>query len=166
MHTWESKHTYRKWPERMWMHTWAVIHEALSRSDVSAQLRNNFEHVIEQDTSIMYHNQIDLSVNQSISHICGAPSKPVYFAWINVIDSIISELWKVQETWSSVLSEFAFWFWAEVDSAIRECLTSQAVWGIWIVGCGCSLGKRYQRIRTYLTGEVESPSSHIQRHFS
>ena len=33
----------------MWMRTWAVIHEVLSRSEVSAQLRNNFEHVIEQN---------------------------------------------------------------------------------------------------------------------
>ena len=34
------------------MRTWAVIHKALSRSEVSAQLKNNFEHVIE-------HNKID-----------------------------------------------------------------------------------------------------------
>ena len=93
----------------------------------------------------------------------GPPSKPVYFAWINITDSIIPELWKVQETWSSVLSEFAFWLWAEMDSANRECLTSQAVRGIWIVGCGCSPGKRYQKIRTCLTGEVELPSSPIRR---
>ena len=50
-----------------------------------------------------------------------------------------------------------------MDLANRECLTSQAVWGIWIVGYGCSPGKRYQRIRTCLTGEVESPSSPIRR---
>ena len=31
------------------MRTWAVIHEALSRSEVSAQLRNNSMHVGEQD---------------------------------------------------------------------------------------------------------------------
>ena len=61
------------------MRTWAVIHEALSKSEVSAQLRNNFEHVIEQDKSTMYHNQIDLSVNRSISHICGAPTKTRLF---------------------------------------------------------------------------------------
>ena len=40
MHIWESKHAYRKWPERVWMRTWAVIHKTLSRSEVSAQLRN------------------------------------------------------------------------------------------------------------------------------
>ena len=34
------------------------------------------------------------------------------------------------ETWSSVLSEFAFLLWAEMDPANRECLKSQAVLGI------------------------------------
>ena len=36
-------------------------------------------HVREQDKSIMYHNQIDILVNQSISHICGAPIKARLF---------------------------------------------------------------------------------------
>ena len=66
------------------------------------------------------------------------------------------------ETWSSVLSEFAFWLWAEMDPANRQCLTSQAVRGIWIGGCGCYPGKRYQKIRTCLTGEVETSSSPIR----
>ena len=66
----------------------------------------------------------------------------------------------VQETWSLVLSEFAFLFWAEMDSADRECLTSQAVRRIWIVGCGCSPGKRYQRIQTCLTRELNRPPLH------
>ena len=34
------------------------------------------------------------------------------------------------ETWSSVLSEFAFLLWAEMDQANGECLTSHAIWGI------------------------------------
>ena len=34
------------------------------------------------------------------------------------------------ETWLSILSEFAFLLWVEVDPANRECLTSQAIWGI------------------------------------
>ena len=34
------------------------------------------------------------------------------------------------ETWSSILSEFAFLLWAKMDPANRECLTSQAVRGI------------------------------------
>ena len=59
------------------MRTWAAITNALSWNMVSAQLRNNFEHVIEQNQSIMYYNQINQSVNQSISHICGAPPKPI-----------------------------------------------------------------------------------------
>ena len=65
------------------------------------------------------------------------------------------------ETWSSVLSEFAFWLWAEMDPANREYLTSQAFRGIWIVGYGCYPDKRYRRIRTCLLGEVESSSSPI-----
>ena len=34
------------------------------------------------------------------------------------------------ETWLSILSEFAFLLWVEVDPANRECLTSQAIRGI------------------------------------
>ena len=67
------------------------------------------------------------------------------------------------ETWSSVLSEFAFWLWVEMDPANHKCLMSQAVRGIWIVGRGCSLGKRYQRIQICLTREVEMPCSPIRR---
>ena len=52
---------------------------------------------------------------------------------------------------------------AEMNPANRECLTSQTIRGIWIVGCGCSPSKCYQRIRTCLTGEVEFPSSPIRR---
>ena len=62
----------------------------------------------------------------------------------------------VQETWSSVLSELSFLLWAEMDPTNRECLTSQAVRGSYP-------GKRYQRIRTCLPGEVESSSSPIRR---
>ena len=50
------------------------------------------------------------------------------------------------ETWSSVLLGFAFLLWAVMDPANHKCLTSQAVQGFSIVGRGCSLGKRYQRI--------------------
>ena len=62
----------------------------------------------------------------------------------------------VQETWSSVLSELSFLLWMEMDPANREYLTSQAVRVI-------CLGKRYQRIRTCLSEEVESSSSPIRR---
>ena len=34
------------------------------------------------------------SINHKITYV-GPPPKPVYFAWINVIDSIILELWKI-----------------------------------------------------------------------
>ena len=50
-----------------------------------------------------------------------------------------------------------------MDPANRECLASQAVQGIEIVGCGSYPGKRYQKIRTCLTEEVETPSSPIRR---
>ena len=72
----------------------------------------------------------------------------------------------VQETWLSVLSEFAFWLWAEMDPTNREYLTSQAIRGSWIVGCGYSPGKHYQRIWTCLLGEVESYFSPIRRQAS
>ena len=55
---------------------------------------------------------------------------------------------------------------AKVDPASREYLTSQAIRGIWIVGHGCSPDKRYRRIRTCLSGEVESSSSLIRRQAS
>ena len=45
----------------------------------------------------MYDNQVNQS-DQSIDHkitYVGPPPKPVYFAWINITDSITQELWKV-----------------------------------------------------------------------
>ena len=51
-------------PEREWMHTWEVIHKALLRSEVSAQLRNNFKHVIEQN-KIDHVWQLNQTINQS-----------------------------------------------------------------------------------------------------
>ena len=47
------------------MRTWAVIHKALSRSEVSAQLRNNFKHVIEQN-KVNHAWQLNQSIDQSI----------------------------------------------------------------------------------------------------
>ena len=70
------------------MRTWAVIHKTLSRSEVSAQLRNNFEHVIEQ-------NKVNHAwqLNQSIikSPILGPHQSPIYIARINLTNPIISE---------------------------------------------------------------------------
>ena len=97
MHMWESKHAYKKWPERMWMRTWAVIHKALSRSEVSAQLRNSFEHVIEQN-KINHAWQLNQTNNQSIigkSHMLGPHQNPIYLARINPTNSINLELWKL-----------------------------------------------------------------------
>ena len=34
------------------------------------------------------------SINHKVTHV-GPPPKPVYFAWLNVTDSIILELWKI-----------------------------------------------------------------------
>ena len=46
---------------------------------VSAQLRNNFKHVIEQNKSIKCDNQVNQSINHKIIYV-GPPPKPVYFA--------------------------------------------------------------------------------------
>ena len=50
-------------------------------------------HVIEQNESIMCDNQI----NHEITYV-GPPPKPVYFAWINVTDFIILDLWKIHSS--------------------------------------------------------------------
>ena len=45
---------------------------------VSAQLKNNFEHVIEQNKSDMNSNQINQSIDHRIPYV-GPPPKPVLF---------------------------------------------------------------------------------------
>ena len=49
------------------MRTWATILNTLSRSEVSAQLRNSFEHVIEQNkiNHAWQLNQTNQSINRS-----------------------------------------------------------------------------------------------------
>ena len=50
------------------------------------------------ESRINQSRMIILSNNKSINHkitYVGPPSQPVYFAWFNVSDSIIPELWKV-----------------------------------------------------------------------
>ena len=59
--------------------------------------KNNLMHVIEQNESIMCDNQINQSINHKITYV-GPPPKPVYFAWINITDSIILELWKIHSS--------------------------------------------------------------------
>ena len=76
------------------MRTWAVIHKALSRSEVSAQLKNNFEHVIEQN-KIDHAWQFNQTNNQSIirkTHMLGPHQSPFIFAGINITNPIILEL--------------------------------------------------------------------------
>ena len=51
-------------------------------------------HVIEQNESIMCDNQINQSLNHKITYL-GPPPQPVYFAWINITNSIIPELWEI-----------------------------------------------------------------------
>ena len=78
------------------MRTWVTSHNALSRSEVSTQLRNNFEHVIEQN-KIDHAWQLNQTNNQSIirkSHMLGPHQNPIYIAWINLTNPIISELWR------------------------------------------------------------------------
>ena len=50
--------------------------------EVSVQLRNNFGHVIEHNKSIMYDNQVNQSVNQSIIKSCmwSPHQNPIYFS--------------------------------------------------------------------------------------
>ena len=91
-----NQNMHRKWPKRVWMRTWAVIHKALSRSKVSAPSRNNFEHVIEQN-KIDHVWQLNQTNNQSIirkSHMLGPHQSPIYIARINLTNPIISELWR------------------------------------------------------------------------
>ena len=63
------------------MRTWAAIHKALSRSEVSAQLKNNFEHVIGQNRN-NHAWQLSQSINQSIIRSCmwGPHQSPIIFA--------------------------------------------------------------------------------------
>ena len=69
----------------------------LSKSEVSAQLKNNFKHVIGQNRNNrawQLNQSINQSINYKVTHV-GLPPKPIYFAWINVTNSIILELWKI-----------------------------------------------------------------------
>ena len=71
---------HRQRLEGKWVHTRATIHHALSIEGLVHNLGIIYSvQVREQDKSIMYHNQIDLSVNQLISYICGAPTKTRLF---------------------------------------------------------------------------------------
>ena len=47
--TYENQNIYIERPEWEQIRIWAMSHNKLSKSEVSAQLRNNFEHIIEQN---------------------------------------------------------------------------------------------------------------------
>ena len=78
------------------MRTWATSRYALSRSEVSAQLRNIFEHAIEQN-NINHTWQLNQTNNQSIirKRMWGPHQSPIYLARISLTNSIILELWKL-----------------------------------------------------------------------
>ena len=61
--TYGNQNMYIERPKWEQIRTWVRSHNKLSKSEVSAQLRNNFEHVMEQDKSNMNNNQINQSIN-------------------------------------------------------------------------------------------------------
>ena len=68
----------------------------LSKSEVSAQLKDNFGHAIEQN-KIKHAWQLNQSNNQSImrkARMLGPHQSPFIFAGINITNPIILELWK------------------------------------------------------------------------
>ena len=77
---------------------WATMR--LSKSEVSAQLKNNFKHVIEQN-KINHAWQLNQSILQSIikSRMWSPHQSSIDLAWINITNSIILKLWK----WHSCL---------------------------------------------------------------
>ena len=61
------------------------------RDKVSTQIQNNRMHVIEWSTPIKHSNQ---SIYEKITYV-GSHQNPIDLAWINIINSIILELWKL-----------------------------------------------------------------------
>ena len=62
---------------------------AIIKDKVSAQIQNNRE----QNKSIMYDHRINQSIIKS--HMSSSHQNSFYFAWINIMNSIILELWKI-----------------------------------------------------------------------
>ena len=77
MHTRESENAYRLTKVRMSAYLGNEPSCAIKRGGVSAQLKDNLMHVIEQNKLIMYDNQINQSIIKNI--YMGPPPKPVYF---------------------------------------------------------------------------------------
>ena len=103
MNTW-NYHTHRRIKTCIWKYRngnryvpgwWATMR--LSKSEVSAQLKNNFKHVVGQNRN-NHAWQLNQPNNQSImrkTHMLGPHQSPFIFAWINITGSIILELWKI-----------------------------------------------------------------------
>ena len=91
MHMWESKHAYRKWPERVWMRTWAVIHKALSRNEVSSQLMNTeYSSYISKCKMKIRQNTLSTTVDNIKKRIqtSGPHQNPIYCSWISLINFV------------------------------------------------------------------------------
>ena len=98
----------KEWSKWEWGIPWHQTINALSREVVSAQLRNNFEHVIEQN-QINHAWQLNQSINQSIIYV-GPPPKPVYFSMNQfykfhhlelrkLISYLFKTFWNSEELW-------------------------------------------------------------------
>ena len=74
MHIWESENAYRLIREKMSAYLGNEPSCVIKREGVSAQLRNNFEHVIEQNKN-NHAWQLNQSIHQSIikSLMCQSP---------------------------------------------------------------------------------------------
>ena len=96
MHMWELGHVHRQRLEGKWVHTWATSHHALSIERVSVHNLGIISCMSESRTnqSCMIIKSNNQSINHKVAHV-GPPLKSVYFAWLNVTDSIILELWKI-----------------------------------------------------------------------
>ena len=64
------------------MRTWATIFNALSRSEISAQLKDSHMHIIEQNKSCMAPESTKLSINHKISYV-GPPTKAHFYICMN-----------------------------------------------------------------------------------
>ena len=100
------------------MRTWATIFNALSRSEISAQLRNSHMYIIEQNKSCMATESTKQPINHKISYV-GPPPKPIsIFAWIDFISSI---------NWNYKI-EFMFYFKNILKSEKLQKLHAEERW--------------------------------------
>ena len=88
------------------MRTWATIFNALSRSEISAQLRNSHMYIIEQNKSCMATELTNQSINHKISYVGPPPKLISIFAWIDFISSIN---WNYKIEFMFILKHFKSW---------------------------------------------------------